>query len=117
MEASSFDTVKLNFDGSSKGNPGLAGFGCAIRDHNGSTIRVICGPLSICNSVNAETLGFLFVLRELKAMGIMGYCVECDSNMVIGWELGKGNGLWHLAQFIYEIRECLLYMYLGTKTF
>lgn len=89
----------------------------------GSTIRVICGPLVVCNSVKAVTLGLLFGLRELKAMGIRCCCVEGDCNMVIGWGSGKGNGSWTLAHFIYEIREfssllgASLVHALGTKMF
>lgn len=99
------DMVKLNFDGSSKGNLGPAGFGCVVLDHKGSIIRVICGPLRDCNSVKMETPALLFGLRELKAMGIRDCCVEGGCNMVIGWGEGIGNGSWQLAQFIYEIRE------------
>lgn len=36
---------KLNFDGSSLGNPGLAGFGCVLRDHLGQIRQVICARL------------------------------------------------------------------------
>lgn len=61
---------KLYFDGSSKGNLGLEGFGCVIRDHNGSIIRVICGSLGICNFIKAETIGLLMGFRELKKWGL-----------------------------------------------
>lgn len=30
-------SLKLNFDGASKGNPGSSGFGCVVRDGNGKT--------------------------------------------------------------------------------
>lgn len=38
-------TLKLNFDGSSLGNPGSSGFGGAIRDSNGDIVRVVAGPI------------------------------------------------------------------------
>lgn len=41
--------LKLNFDGSSKGNPGLGGLGCVIRDSNSSIVQIICGPLGSCD--------------------------------------------------------------------
>lgn len=34
-ERPQISVVKLNVDGASKGNPGYAGAGCIIRDHNG----------------------------------------------------------------------------------
>lgn len=76
--------LKLNFDGFSIGNLGLGGFGCVIRDCNGTIIQAICGPLGVCNSLKAEALGLLFGLHELKPMGVMACCVLGDSNVVIG---------------------------------
>lgn len=46
--------VKLNFDGSSKGNLSQAGFRCVIRDHNSKIIRVTCRPLGFCNAIQVE---------------------------------------------------------------
>lgn len=48
--------LKLNFDGSSRGNPGLSGFGCVIRDHQGDNFCVIAGPLGHGDSIKAEVL-------------------------------------------------------------
>lgn len=75
----------------------MARFWCVIKDHNGRTIRVICGSLRVCDSIKVENLGLLFGLCELKALGIMGCCVEGDCNMAIGWGLGKSIGPWLLA--------------------
>lgn len=58
------DTLKLNFDGASKGNPAPTGFRCVLRDHNGCIARVLCVPLGICNSTKAKTCAMLFGLRE-----------------------------------------------------
>lgn len=61
----------LNFDVSSNGNPGLAGFVCVIRDHNGRILHVICGPLGVCNSIKAKILGLLMGLHNIKKFGIL----------------------------------------------
>ncbi|KAG9441971.1 hypothetical protein H6P81_017825 [Aristolochia fimbriata] len=37
--------IKLNFDGSSQGNPGPAGFGGVFRDHEGNILLTYAGPL------------------------------------------------------------------------
>lgn len=57
---------KLNFDGASKRNPCLTGFGCVVHVHNDTICKVMCGLLGLCNSKRAESLS----LRELKKMGI-----------------------------------------------
>lgn len=54
--------LKLNFDKASKGNPRPTGFGCVIRDHHGSILKVVCGLLNVCNSIRAKTMGLLFGL-------------------------------------------------------
>lgn len=66
MAASYNGHLKLNFDGNFKGNPGPADFGFMVRDCNGTIIKVICGPLGVCNSMRAETCGLLFGLHDLK---------------------------------------------------
>lgn len=93
--------LKLNFDGASKGNPGPTGFGCVIRDHRGSILKVVCGPLNVCNSIRAETIGLLFGLRELRKMGILGCIIEGDSEVVIGWGQGKECKAWRMWDLTY----------------
>ena len=46
--------IKLNVDGCSKGNPGLAGAGGVMRDHMGTWIGGFARNISICSSVIAE---------------------------------------------------------------
>lgn len=55
--------VVLNVDGSSLGNPGQAGFGGLIRDHNGSWILGFSGYIGIVDSVEAELKGIESGLR------------------------------------------------------
>ena len=47
--------VKLNVDGASKGNPGIAGGG-VLRDHYGNWIQGFACNLGWCSSVKAEFL-------------------------------------------------------------
>jgi len=86
-------SLKLNFDGSSEGNLGLAGFGCVVRDCHGSIVCVIAGSIGSCDSTKAESMELLMGLRELKNLKFSKVSVEGDSLVVIGWELGKSNGL------------------------
>lgn len=83
------------------------GFGCVIRDHSTKVLRVICGPLGICDSIKAKAMDLLLGLRELKKIGVIDCMVEDDSATIISWGLGKGDGSWCLASIIYEIRELI----------
>lgn len=86
------NAVLVNFDGASKGNPGQAGFGCVLRDHGGSMVHVVCGPLGVCDTLKAEAMGFLMELREMKCMGVTCGKVEGDSKVIISWAKGKEEG-------------------------
>lgn len=97
--------IKLNFDGASKGNPSLVGFGCVICDHNGNICKVCCGPLEECNSTKSETMGMLMGLRELSKMRVTGAIIESDSAVVIGWGQGKECQSWKLWSLVYEVIE------------
>lgn len=77
--------LKLNFDEASKGNPGQAGFWCVIHNHNSNVIRVICGPLGVCDAIKAEAVNLLMGLREMRKLDLKNCLVEGDSKVVIGW--------------------------------
>lgn len=55
-------------------------FVCVIRDNNRNMVRVLCGPLGVCDFTKVEVMG----LHELKKMGVRGCLVEGDSATVIG---------------------------------
>ncbi|CAJ2666519.1 ribonuclease H [Trifolium pratense] len=48
--------VALDVDGSSYGNPGWAGYGGLIRDHEGYWILGFSGPVSFADSIEVELL-------------------------------------------------------------
>ncbi|KAL5097866.1 hypothetical protein RYX36_002193 [Vicia faba] len=70
--------VALNIDGSSYGNPGRAGYGGLIRDHNGSWIIGFSGPVSFADSVEVELLAIQNGLTLAWNMGFRD--VSCRSD-------------------------------------
>lgn len=61
---------KLNFDGSSLGNPSPNGFDCVIHDSKGEVVIIIADPIGVANSTKAELMGFLMGLREMRDLPI-----------------------------------------------
>lgn len=61
---------KLNTDGSSLGNPGLAGGGGLIRDENGDWVVGFARKIGIASSFMAELCG-LFVMDSFYAFKSM----------------------------------------------
>jgi len=76
-------TFKMNFDGCSKNNPGLAGAGYSISD---GTKEVYFGHFFVGeNATNnhAEYAGLIFGLQQAIEFGIKRMIVEGDSLLVI----------------------------------
>jgi ribonuclease HI len=73
----------LNFDGASRGNPGIAGIGGAIRNQAGEIIHIFCRALGESTNNEAEFAALeqgLKILRNLRRGNII---VEGDSLLAI----------------------------------
>ncbi|XP_077212929.1 uncharacterized protein LOC143848038 isoform X2 [Tasmannia lanceolata] len=97
--------LKLNFDGSAMGNPGRAGFGGVIRDHNGNIIIAYYGSAGVCDANEAEVMGLLNGLRWFHSNNLRPLLGEGDSSNTIAWAKGLNGGPWRLANKIDEIRD------------
>ncbi|KAE8692339.1 hypothetical protein F3Y22_tig00110840pilonHSYRG00107 [Hibiscus syriacus] len=87
-------SVKLNTNGASKGNPGVAGIGGLLRSASGECIIGFAAHLGICTSVAAE----LYAIRiGLSIAWKYGYCnavCEVDAQVVLHL-LESGNASTH----------------------
>jgi len=82
-------SLKLNFDGASKGNPGPVGYECVVHNHEGILHKILSGPLAIWDSTMAKTQSMLKGLKELKNMGVSDYIIEGDLEVVISGERAR----------------------------
>uniref|UniRef100_A0A5B7BAB3 Putative LINE-type retrotransposon LIb DNA n=1 Tax=Davidia involucrata TaxID=16924 RepID=A0A5B7BAB3_DAVIN len=106
--------VKLNTDGSAKGNPGSAGFGGVIRDETGRWIKGFFGYIGVCSSIVAELWAIREGLRIMAELNHPYIIVESDCETAIS--LLKGSSLkdsahtalledsWHYAS---KMRSCI----------
>ena len=76
--------IKLNVDGCSKGNPGMAGAGGAIRDNMGSWIGGFARNIGICSSVTAELWAIYIGLQLVWAKGFRKVLLESDCRVALG---------------------------------
>ncbi|KAJ8763770.1 hypothetical protein K2173_003552 [Erythroxylum novogranatense] len=74
-----YDYFKLNVDGSSKGNPGLAGCGGVVRDFTSNWVCGFATHLGVCTSMVAELNGLLEGLNCAWDSGCRRLMVEMDS--------------------------------------
>lgn len=98
------NTLKLNFDGSSMGNPGPSGMGGTIFDSSGSCLVAYLGPLGVRDSMSAEIKALLYGLRLIHSKGLGSHKIEVegDSAVVIGWMAHRGSDSWKLSHVIKE---------------
>lgn len=100
--------LKLNFDGSSCGNPSPTGFGFVVRDDQGKLMFAVCVPLGICDSTQANLVSLLKGLLMLRLRGVRNCMVEEDSFTVISWAKGDAMGSWKLLHFLREVMHLVL---------
>lgn len=95
--------VKLNFDGSSIGNPGPSGIGGVFRDNEGKIMALFSGPIGVGDSLRAEILALHQGVKLAKQLGLQQIEIEGDSKLVIGWMQSGQLGIWQYRQLIREI--------------
>jgi len=77
------DWVKVNVDGCSKGNPGVAGAGGVIRDAMGKWIVGFAINIGICTSVGAELWAIANGLQLAWSKGFRKIILESDSSLAV----------------------------------
>src|SRR4051812_44630471 len=98
---------KLNTDGASKNNPGLAGAGGIIRDSHSNFVKAYSSFLSIQTSLFAEVKAVHEGIILALSLGISKLYIELDSKVVVDI-LIKGNSCpWDIWYLILDIKKKL----------
>ncbi|KAK0580059.1 hypothetical protein LWI29_035797 [Acer saccharum] len=91
--------IKLNCDGSCRGNPGNSGGGGVIRDCHGMAIAAFSSFFGNGTNNSAELKAILEGIRLCKRLLHFNVIIESDSRIVVDW-LRKGRcSLWYLWDF------------------
>ncbi|KAK1412937.1 hypothetical protein QVD17_34558 [Tagetes erecta] len=75
--------IKLNTDGSSRGNPGQSSYGGIIRNNHGGLICGYMGRLGYCVSLASEIWGIMRGLRLIKEQNLNNVIIETDCQAAI----------------------------------
>ncbi|XP_077252938.1 uncharacterized protein LOC143892304 [Tasmannia lanceolata] len=97
--------VKLNFDGSSLGNPGPAGIGGILRDCTGAVIKAFSDPIGIADSSEAEVRAVHQGILSMERNRLGSCIVEGGSLNVIRWLRGPLSPPWRFLHFFDEIKD------------
>ncbi|XP_059071256.1 uncharacterized protein LOC131864755 [Cryptomeria japonica] len=87
---------KVNFDGSSAGNPGQSGIGCILRDSNGRCLKEISKNIGVATNNEAEFRVAFRGLQLGKELGVQKIHLEGDSLNVINAIHYNSTPCWHL---------------------
>eukprot|EP00253_Pinus_taeda_P025596 PITA_25596 len=111
-------SLKLNFDGASRGNPGTWGIGGVIRNQDGEIIHIYCRELGESTNNEMEFAALEHGLRILKNLQYSKVIVEGDSSLVIsvakkiyaGTKVSRVTKHWILTKVTENIVELMVGM-------
>lgn len=81
--AAGTERLLLFSDGASRGNPGLAGAGIQLLDHDRREILAASKFLGQCTNNEAEYLALIFGLREASRLGCREISIYLDSELIV----------------------------------
>ena len=99
--------IKLNTNGSNRGNPGASGIGGLLRDSNGQWIVGYCGHVTKCTSLEAELLSIQDRFNLVLTKDLQNVIIESDAKAAI--ELIKANDQAHPLRAIIEDCRVMLH--------
>jgi ribonuclease HI len=81
--------ITAYFDGGSRGNPGLAGWGAYIVDDDGTVLAELSGALGVATNNVAEYTGLIAALQWAVDHDVTAMTVKGDSLLIV--EQMRGN--------------------------
>lgn len=108
--------ITAYFDGGSRGNPGLAGWGAYIVDDDGTVLAELSGALGVATNNVAEYTGLIAALQWAADHDVTALSVKGDSLLIVEQMRGnykvKNEGLKPL-----HMKARLLVMQIGNVSF
>ena len=77
------ETITVNFDGGSRGNPGPAGIGVVLAAEDGTPLVTRGKFIGVATNNVAEYMALLFGLRQAAKLGASKILIRGDSELVI----------------------------------
>jgi ribonuclease HI len=83
------ETLTLEFDGGSRGNPGPAGIGVVVRAKDGTPLVTLGRFVGRCTNNVAEYRALITAMTEAKKLGAKRIVIRGDSELIIKQMLGQ----------------------------
>src|SRR5256885_1240747 len=101
-------TLTLEFDGGSRGNPGPAGIGIVVRAKDGTPLVTLGRFLGKCTNNVAEYRALITVMEEAKKLGARKIIIRGDSELIIRQMLGQYRVKHPDMKLLYEEAQQLI---------
>jgi ribonuclease HI len=82
-------TLTIEFDGGSRGNPGPAGIGIVVRAEDGTPLVTLGRPIGRATSNVAEYRALILGLQKARELGARKIIVRGDSELIVRQMLGQ----------------------------
>ena len=99
--------LKLNFDGASKGNPGIAGYGVVIRNSIGDFFSHMAIPLGCQSNHVTKASATLYGLMLAKDLNLVNIWIEGDSLNIINCLKNTNPPSWTISNIIAKARKII----------
>ncbi|CAA0835623.1 Polynucleotidyl transferase- ribonuclease H-like superfamily protein [Striga hermonthica] len=99
--------VKINTDGASRGNPGVAAAGGLIRDNAGQWLVGFMAHLGICSNTVAKLQAIRYLLELAWRYGYRRVVCEVDARLVLDFVATAETDIHPCGRLIEDIRELL----------
>ncbi|GLJ11050.1 hypothetical protein SUGI_0141360 [Cryptomeria japonica] len=98
---------KLNFDGAARGNPGISGISCVIRNQEGNILVAGYGRIPNGSNKIAEAKALLLGIKLAIKFKACNLIIEGDSQNILSSLLKKRTPNWQVDYIIQEARELI----------
>ena len=101
------DWYKINFDGASKGNPGIPGCGIIIRTMNGDRVDGMAIPIGVQTNNVAEASASLYGLNHAKSLNLKKIWIEGNSLNIINCLNKVNSPSWTINNIIGKVVDLI----------
>src|SRR5919106_1714876 len=102
------ETLTLEFDGGSRGNPGPAGIGVVIRAADGTPLVTLGRFIGRATNNVAEYRALITAMQEAKRLGARKIAIRGDSELIIKQMKGEYRVKHPDMQVLYQEAQALL---------
>ena len=109
------ETLTLQFDGGSRGNPGPAGIGIVVRAADGTPLVTLGRFVGRCTNNVAEYRALITAMEEAKKLGAKRILIRGDSELIIKQMKGQYRVKHPDMKVLYEEAQGLIHTFEQAK--